>query len=145
VNKKLEGLPQVKDRNDRYELDDKVDRGEWEVYIGSSDPDKVYLSSSDFKHDVLLTVGGDFASKQHKMEYARLLAERLNAAIPPDESKVLQYLMESCRLLDAQYYGIERHEEESTERLLELWFSMTPEEQAEVETRIKRVGLQNIE
>ncbi len=64
---------------DRRERDE-VDRGRWEIFHGSNG--NIGIISSDFKHDVVLYVNGDFASDKSKMEYAQLLAERLNRTIP---------------------------------------------------------------
>lgn len=59
---------------------DSHDRGTWEIF--SDGKGKIGIISSDFKHDVVLYVNGDFASNTSRMEYASLIAGRLNRTIP---------------------------------------------------------------
>lgn len=60
--------------------DDAEDRGIWTVHESSDGT--VALQSSDFKFDVAVTITGDFGFQEVKVEYARLLAKRLNGSIP---------------------------------------------------------------
>lgn len=50
-----------------------TDSGPWRA-----DGDCVY--SGDFTHDARLTITGDFAGDEQKHAYAKMLAEKLNAA-----------------------------------------------------------------
>lgn len=66
-------------------LDDSTldDRGIWTVGKCTKSENgyvvtKVYLQSSDFTHDVILYVNGDFASTEQCLNYAKQLAMRLN-------------------------------------------------------------------
>jgi hypothetical protein len=67
------GLVDVRERDD-------ADRGYWSVF--TQKVGEIGIISSDFKHDVVLYVNGDFADDATKMEYAQLIAERLNRTIP---------------------------------------------------------------
>lgn len=63
------------------------DRGSWSVFSAPSGaapdaPKRIGVISSDFTHDVVLYVNGDFADDESKLEYAQLIAERLNRTIP---------------------------------------------------------------
>lgn len=68
-----ETLPDVRES-------DGQDRGQWEPFFGRGG--SVRISSSDFEHDVVLYVNGDFIDEETKMEYAKLIAARLNQTIP---------------------------------------------------------------
>lgn len=51
------------------------DNGPWQVGIQC---EKVYVMSSDFKHDAILTIEGDFLSVLEKIDYGIMLCEKLN-------------------------------------------------------------------
>jgi hypothetical protein len=51
------------------------DRGEWKV---ESHKERVWIISSDFTHDVILRLDGDFADFDQKWAYMENIAERLN-------------------------------------------------------------------
>lgn len=57
------------------------ENGSWTANLGVNGT-QVYLYSDDFTHDVSLTVTGNFYDIQHKLEYARAIAERMNK-MPP--------------------------------------------------------------
>lgn len=57
----------------------KRERGPW---IAKKDEADVWVESSDFTHDVLLFVRGDFATASDKLTYAFRIADALNAAMP---------------------------------------------------------------
>ena len=67
------GLVDVRERDD-------ADRGRWKIFTQKKG--EVGIISSDFKHDVVLYVNGDFADDESKLEYAQLIAARLNRTIP---------------------------------------------------------------
>lgn len=50
--------------------------GLWTVAV--SQDGKVYLEDNDFAHDVRLYVNGDFESQYKHIEYAAVLARKLN-------------------------------------------------------------------
>lgn len=54
--------------------------GPWSVSVGKSEAGtlKVCLQSDDFHHDVALYITGDFCDNDQRIEYARLLADRMN-------------------------------------------------------------------
>ena len=54
------------------------ERGPWNAGRWEKDG-RVFVQSSDFTHDVLLYVDGDFGDDQQKWEYASEIAKRLNA------------------------------------------------------------------
>lgn len=55
------------------------DKGPWSAVITEINGKRcVRLYSDDFTHDVALTVGGDFATIDDKLEYATELANFLN-------------------------------------------------------------------
>lgn len=56
------------------------DRGTWSLFNGTEG--SVGIISSDFKHDVVLYVNGDFESSEQRIEYAKHILERLNLTIP---------------------------------------------------------------
>jgi hypothetical protein len=51
-----------------------VDKGPWYVIETRG---RFSVVSDDFNHDVLLTISGDFDSKESRREYANWLAESL--------------------------------------------------------------------
>lgn len=53
-----------------------VDKGTWEVF--KIDEIKLGVISSDFEHDVVLYINGDFSDYNSKLEYAESLAAYLN-------------------------------------------------------------------
>ena len=57
------------------------EKGPWAVCIwdkADGDRVKVVLQSDDFTHDVALEINGHFRSIQQKIDYAELLAARMN-------------------------------------------------------------------
>lgn len=56
------------------------DNGEWELFLQADG--KVGIISSDFTHDVVLYVNGDFGDDEERKAYARGIAERLNRTRP---------------------------------------------------------------
>lgn len=54
-----------------------VDTGEWTLYFQRTG--SVGIISSDFAHDVVLYVNGDFADYSEQVAYAEGIAARLNA------------------------------------------------------------------
>jgi hypothetical protein len=63
-----------------------TETGPWEVKVW---PDKrVVVDSDDFTHDVSLIVCGDFESDEQRMQYARMICERLNTAPQPDDTAI---------------------------------------------------------
>lgn len=70
-----DGLPDTRQFDDH-------DRGQWQLFEGNG---QVGILSSDFTHDVVLYVNGDFASTEAKRAYALLIAERLNRTVPDFE------------------------------------------------------------
>lgn len=68
-----DGLVDSRERDDH-------DRGDWSIFTQKKG--EIGIISSDFEHDVVLYVNGDFADDETKMEYAKLIAERLNRTIP---------------------------------------------------------------
>jgi len=52
-----------------------MDKGPWTV---RENVEEVYVESGDFKHDVALTVNGDFRNRKERLRYAKWLAGRLN-------------------------------------------------------------------
>lgn len=54
------------------------DEGPWSVFSPPSA--RIGVISSDFRHDVVLYVTGDFADRGEKLLYAQDLAEALNDA-----------------------------------------------------------------
>ena len=75
----LDDLPEELSRGHATKYD-RHDRGTWELFVDGSG--KVGIISSDSKHDVILYVTGDFFGKDIQMEYASLIAGRLNLTIP---------------------------------------------------------------
>jgi hypothetical protein len=57
------------------------ENGIWTVveWAYSSDNHAVGIESSDFTHDVMMTISGDFATKSQKIAYAREICNRLNS------------------------------------------------------------------
>lgn len=55
-----------------------IDEGEWTVE-GVAKGSPMYLQSSDFDCDAIITVNGDFETYTHQIKYYEELAERLNA------------------------------------------------------------------
>ncbi len=55
-----------------------MDNGPW-TYRYDEETRELYVESGDFKHDVTLTVNGDFRNKAERVRYAEWLAGRLNA------------------------------------------------------------------
>lgn len=53
------------------------DRGSWRVVFGDKGR-SIHIASDDFKHDVWLTLSGDFASEDDRVRYANMIANRLN-------------------------------------------------------------------
>lgn len=62
------------------ELEDRQDRGHWETFTDRDG--RIGISSSDFKHDVVLYVSGDFGTAADQLMYATMLAVRLNWTNP---------------------------------------------------------------
>lgn len=62
------------DYAEQYE--DSEDRGGWSLFFAGDD--KVGIQSSDFNHDVVMYVTGDFAGLGEKIRYAQNIADRLN-------------------------------------------------------------------
>lgn len=54
-----------------------MDNGEWSLFHPKGG--NVGIISSDFKHDVVLYVTGDFGTLEQRVEYAKEIIERLNA------------------------------------------------------------------
>jgi hypothetical protein len=70
-----------------------TETGPWEVKVW---PDKrVVVDSDDFTHDVSLIVCGDFESDEQRMQYARMICERLNTAPQPDDTALLRQALDS--------------------------------------------------
>lgn len=68
------------------------DKGPWEAMIGTRDTAAgpvqcAIVASNDFAHDVWLYVVGDFADIEQAHEYAKGIAERLNATAPNVRAK----------------------------------------------------------
>lgn len=66
-----------------------TDKGPWSA--GQTSDHRAYVSSDDFKHDVLLRIDGDFGSQAEKMEYAEGIAQQLNGKM---DSSVEAFLRE---------------------------------------------------
>lgn len=56
-----------------------LETGTWTVVKGGTG---LYLQSSDFTHDAILQVNGDFESNEQELDYAQEIARRLNAQRP---------------------------------------------------------------
>ena len=52
-----------------------MDNGPWTV---RENVEEVYVESGDFKHDVALTVNGDFRNRAERLRYTEWLVGRLN-------------------------------------------------------------------
>lgn len=63
-----------------------MDLGPWTARY-DEETREVYVESGDFKHDVTLTVNGDFRNRLAKMKYADWLARTLNNVDNPSPSR----------------------------------------------------------
>ena len=54
------------------------DKGPWEVQ--NRPPNEIVLFSDDFKHDVMLSIKGDFYGEEDKLLYMQKLCDFLNNA-----------------------------------------------------------------
>ena len=61
-----------------------MDTGPWSARENAKE---VYVESDDFKHDVALTVNGDFRNRAEKLKYAEWLAGRLNKVDNPSRPR----------------------------------------------------------
>lgn len=59
------------------------DKGPWRAAHDKNETRRAFIESDDFTHDVRLYVNGDFATDEQRMDYARQIAQRLNA-VPAD-------------------------------------------------------------
>ena len=60
-----------------------LDAGPWSLIFDGSASRRLGVISEDFKRDVVLWICGDFGSEEDHIEYARALANTLNAEAPP--------------------------------------------------------------
>lgn len=54
---------------------------EWQVDIWPAEGaavERIVITSNDFEHDAALVLGGDFATRDDKIAYADMIAEKLN-------------------------------------------------------------------
>lgn len=66
-----------------------TDKGPWIAMLGArqgreGDIPSALITSEDFTHDVWLYVTGDFADLEQAFEYAKGIAQRLNATTPKE-------------------------------------------------------------
>lgn len=61
------------------------DGGTWYVTLGQL-PNHIYVESNEFKHDAMLRVLGDFATREEHLAYAGEIARRLNLTKPETAS-----------------------------------------------------------
>ena len=57
-----------------------MDKGPWQVAYEGLDFTRFCVASDDFKHDVTLTVTGDFADNDELRRYCEWLRDTLNKA-----------------------------------------------------------------
>jgi len=63
-----------------------VDKGHWSLFQ-RNEGELAGVSSSDFTHDVVLYVNGDFATAEQYRQYCEWLAAKLNAVQPEGEHR----------------------------------------------------------
>ncbi len=70
-----------------------VERGKWRAAFDKGAPEKVFVESDDFTHDVRLYVNGDFADEWQKLQYAQQIARMLNAfKLPTGEQEPVAWM-----------------------------------------------------
>lgn len=69
---------------------------EWEAIKAGR---KIAIASDDFKHDVLLYVSGDFEDEDQALEYAGMLASKLNR--PSAKAVAVDFVDATCKACDA--------------------------------------------
>lgn len=74
-----EDVLQETDYDYEPKFDDFNDRGHWEIFQWD---DKVGVISSEFKHDAVMYITGDFGSMVERLQYAAMIAARLNRTNP---------------------------------------------------------------
>lgn len=82
------------------------DVGPWYAALGDTQPERAYIGSDDFTHDVRLYVNGDFTDLQQRLAYAREVAQRLNerdalAAKLAESEAAERSLSEQVKAMDA--------------------------------------------